>query len=231
MSVPSRCSEVMTCRVMAIFALRFEGRTLNRDSRTDQGRGKRFAFPRRRFRERRQEDEAKPRKRRLAPRPREQGAMANRRLRTGAPALNLKFRKEKNRDRTGTCRVWTSLRHSSLTKRRIWYCFHSIFAINYLLRNGGWRPAFPNAKSGEVSMSLRLALGSPPTADLRERAAWFASRSRRALAAFALGAALSAGGLAALAANRAAAHGPFTAANPVSPFRAVSSPNQPTYCS
>jgi hypothetical protein len=41
-------------------------------------------------------------------------------------------------------------------------------------------------------------------------------RPRRVAAAFLLGAAISAAGLAALAANRAGAHGPFTAANPTS---------------
>ncbi len=79
-------------------------------------------------------------------------------------------------------------------------------------------------------MGLRNAPGSPRSIVSTERAAWLASRSRRTLAAFGLGAALSVAGLAAFAANRAAAHGPFSAANPVSPFSgATGLPNQPTY--
>jgi len=67
-------------------------------------------------------------------------------------------------------------------------------------------------------MGLRHASGSPPNEGSPYGAALLDSRPRRALAAFMLGAAMSAAGLAALAADRAAAHGPFTALNPVSPF-------------
>jgi hypothetical protein len=54
-------------------------------------------------------------------------------------------------------------------------------------------------------------------------------RSRRVLAAFLLGSAISVAGIAATVANRASAHGPFTAANPIPYTQERFQPSRPTY--
>ena len=77
-------------------------------------------------------------------------------------------------------------------------------------------------------MAQRRAPGSPSGQDLNAADLRGASRRRRTLAAFLLGAALSAAGVGAFVASGAAAHGPFTAANPTT-FNAPAVVYQPTY--
>ncbi len=107
-----------------------------------------------------------------------------------------------------------------ITKQPFSHCAHPTDTIYEFFGNDGWRPALQVCFGGTF-VAARKDPGSSSSnsaTPLAER------RRRRAVAAFILGAAISAAGLAALAANRAVAHGPFTNANPTS-FAVY----QPTY--
>lgn len=78
-------------------------------------------------------------------------------------------------------------------------------------------------------MAKRRAPGSPSNRDRQDFESRQTPRPQRTLTAFLLGAALSAAGVAALVASGAAAHGPFTAANPTTFNAPAMAANQATY--